>query len=64
MITVPHAASAIVTVPIFSRRTRSRSPSAVTHSVRRLHRPASPPEKASRKNAPKMIPWISAHHSR
>jgi hypothetical protein len=54
--TVPQAAKAIVTVPIFNRRTRSRRPSAVTHSLRRLQSPARPPENASRKNAPKMIP--------
>src|SRR5829696_9171311 len=39
-------------------------PAGVTYSVRRLQRPARPPPNASRKNVPRISPWISVHVSR
>src|SRR6266542_4738148 len=61
--TVPHAATAIATTPILSRRIRSTTPCGVTRPARRLYSPARPPAKASRNTAPKPIPWMSPHHS-
>jgi len=64
VITVAQAAIAIAVVPIFSRLKRSLMPAGVTYSVRRLQRPARPPPNASRKNVPRINPWISVHVSR
>ena len=63
-ITVSHPKTAIAVVPSVIRGIRSRSPSSVSSRSLKLQRPASPPPKASRKTAPKPMPWRTVHSSR
>src|SRR6266536_1942746 len=62
--TVAQASTAIPVTPTLSRNSRSRIPSDVTSSVRKLYKPARPPANASRKSDPRISPWINVQVSR